>query len=55
MVVKINHRLGELNGQKVRNSTRILVVKSENKVAEPKSNDDSEPMQIGSIHGPLSK
>ena len=54
LVVKLDHRLSERRREKGRHESRMLVYRD--KRLEPeKGLDDSEPMQIGSIRGPLTE
>ena len=55
LVVKIDHRLNERKGERIKNS-RIVVFKSDKKSPESKPSEDTpEPMQIGGLRSPLSK
>ena len=53
-MVKLDHRLSERRREKHRSESRVLVFRE--KRAEPeKPVDDVEPMQIGSVRGPLTE
>ena len=54
LVVKIDHRLGERKGEKSK-TPKLIFLKSDKRTTEGKICEDSDPMQIGGIRGPVAK
>ncbi|KAJ1209980.1 hypothetical protein NDU88_005349 [Pleurodeles waltl] len=55
LVVRLDHHLSERKGEKFQGGTRLVVLKTEEKEFTFPTHDTPEPMQIGSVRGPLSK